>query len=108
MLQLFKSSWIMPNYNAKKFILLPKSRNVDTIEMYILIALENFKFKIISKVLSDILDSIMPIIISKDKKRLVQRRCIKDCITLPLSHLTCFRRKPLGETCHTSGYYKSI
>lgn len=56
--QLFISSWIMLNYNANTLILLPKVPNVDSIELFKLIALANFKLKIISKVIVDRLSPI--------------------------------------------------
>ncbi|KAI5408381.1 hypothetical protein KIW84_054274 [Lathyrus oleraceus] len=49
--KIFISSWIMPNYDGNTLILLPKVPNVDYIELFRPIALANFKFKIISKVL---------------------------------------------------------
>lgn len=53
----------MPNYNANTLILLHKVPNVDSIGLYRPIALANFKFKIISKVIEDRLSPIIPSII---------------------------------------------
>jgi len=65
-LEFFVNSWMMPNYNDNALILIPKTPNVDTISQYRPIALANFKYKIISKVLADRVASIMPTIISPE------------------------------------------
>lgn len=62
--KIFSSSWIMPNYDGNTLILLPKVPNVDSIELFRPISLANFKFKIISKVITDKLSPILPSIIS--------------------------------------------
>jgi len=48
-MQFFVSGWILPNYNANTLILIPKHQNVDCVEHHRPIAMENFKFKVISK-----------------------------------------------------------
>lgn len=78
--QFFNTSWILPNFNVNTLILILKSTNVDSIEMFIHVSLNNLKFKIISTVLADRMSSVMPIIISKEKKRFLKGRCIKDYI----------------------------
>lgn len=49
-LQFFNKSWMLPNFNANTLVLIPKSQNVDSVSQYMPIALENFKYKIISKI----------------------------------------------------------
>ncbi|MCI10561.1 RNA-directed DNA polymerase (Reverse transcriptase), partial [Trifolium medium] len=51
--EFFTTGWLMPNFNANTLILIPKSSNADTIDQYRPIAMANFKFKVISKVLTD-------------------------------------------------------
>lgn len=63
-LQFFVQSWIFPNLNSNVITLLPKFDVADKIENYRPIALANFQFKIISKVLADRLSLIAPKIIS--------------------------------------------
>jgi hypothetical protein len=65
-LEFFHSNWIMPNYNA------------DTISQFRPIAMANFKFKIISKILADRLAQILPDIISKQQRGFIKGRKIKD------------------------------
>jgi len=52
-MEFFKTGWLLPNYNANSLILIPKIYNTDNIDFFRPIALANFKFKIISKVLAD-------------------------------------------------------
>jgi len=59
-LEFFTTSWLLPNFNANTLILIPKNSNADTIEQFRPIAMANFKFKIISKVIVDWLATIMP------------------------------------------------
>jgi mannosylglycoprotein endo-beta-mannosidase len=65
-IEFFKHGWMMPNFNANCMILIPKTSNADKIEQFRPIAMANFKFKVISKVLGDRLAQIMPDLISKE------------------------------------------
>ncbi|KAE9601079.1 putative RNA-directed DNA polymerase [Lupinus albus] len=51
--QFFTQGWIHPNMNSNVVILIPKTSNTEQIEDYRPIALANFQFKIITKVLAD-------------------------------------------------------
>lgn len=63
-------------------ILLPKTKYENIIDKFRSIAMCNFKFKIITKILDDKLASFMPILISKEKKGFIRLIKIKDCICL--------------------------
>ena len=63
-------------------MLIPKTSNVDSVSKFIPIAFANFKFKVISKILADMLASLMPHIISKEQRGLIKGRNIKDNICL--------------------------
>lgn len=65
-LEFFTTSCILPNFNASTIMIL-KSSDADSIDKYMLIALANFKFKVISKILADRLATILPNIISKEQ-----------------------------------------
>lgn len=67
MLEFFITKCILPNFNSNSIMLIPKVDNADTVDQFRPIAMANFKFKILSKVLVDMLDSIMPTIISKEQ-----------------------------------------
>lgn len=60
----FTKDWILPNFNANTIILIPKVPDASSVGQYRPIALANFKFKIISKILADRLAPIMNNIIS--------------------------------------------
>jgi len=65
---------MMPNFNANTLILIPKTPNADTVSQCRPIALANFKYKIISKIIADRVATIMPSIISPGKKGFIQGR----------------------------------
>jgi len=48
----FVTGWILPNFNVNTLILIPKHPHVDNVDQYRLIAMTNFKFKVISKVIA--------------------------------------------------------
>jgi hypothetical protein len=56
--------------------------NADTINQFRQIVMANYKFKIISKILSDRLAVILPSIISKEQRGFVKGRQIRDFICL--------------------------
>jgi hypothetical protein len=87
----------MPNYNANTLILIPKTPNADSIDQFRPIALANFKFKIISKVLADDrLAQILPSIISKEQRGFVNGRNIEDCICLTSEAVNLLPKKAFG------------
>ncbi|KAK2416760.1 hypothetical protein QL285_039127 [Trifolium repens] len=94
--EFFTTGFLLPNFNANTLILIPKISNADKIEHYMPIALANFKFKIISKVLADRLAQVMPSFISKEQRGYIHGRNIKDCLCLAsevanLLHTKVFR-----------------
>jgi hypothetical protein len=95
-LQFFTSGWIMPNFNSNTLILVPKTQNADSIDQFRPIAMANFKFKIISKVLADRLAKIMPTLISKEQRGFIQGRNIKDCICLTSEAINLLHKKSFG------------
>lgn len=79
-LQFFKQGWILPNLNSNIITLIPKVPEAERIEQYRPIAMANFIFKIISKVLADRLASIAPKIITENQRGFAKGRVISDCI----------------------------
>lgn len=71
-------------------------KEVGYIEHYKPISLENFKFKIITKVPADRLVKVLPHIISKEQKGFRGGRSIRDCIVLTLEVANLLHRKTLG------------
>jgi len=94
--EFFTTGWLLPNYNANSIILIPKSPNADTIDQYRPIALANFKFKIITKVLADRLANILPNIISTEQRGFVKGRNIRDCIALTSEAVNLLDKRSFG------------
>jgi len=94
--QFFTSGWLLPGFNSNTIVLIPKDNNADTIEQYRPIALANFKFKIISKILADRLATILPNIISKEQRGFIRGRNIKDCIALTFEAINILDKKCFG------------
>ncbi|CAL0322191.1 unnamed protein product [Lupinus luteus] len=80
--QFFTQAWILPNLNSNLVVLIPKFPGADRIEDFRPIALANFQFKIITKVLADRLASIAPSIISPHQRGFIKGRSIHDCICI--------------------------
>ncbi|XP_058756625.1 uncharacterized protein LOC131629842 [Vicia villosa] len=78
----FLQSWIPSNYNTNTIVLNPKTNSAYSLNQFRPIALANFKYKIISKILADRLSSILPSLISPEQKGFIHGRNIKDCICL--------------------------
>lgn len=78
--QFFTQSWLTPNFNSNLVSLIPKFKGANKITDYRPIALTNFKFMIISKVLADRLEIVAPRICSILQKGFIKGRSILDCI----------------------------
>ncbi|CAI8583581.1 unnamed protein product [Vicia faba] len=59
-IQFFKTGWILPHYKSCTVMLIPKSKDAQTMNNYRPITLSNFKYKIISKIIADRISSILP------------------------------------------------
>ncbi|XP_058757179.1 uncharacterized protein LOC131630417 [Vicia villosa] len=81
-LQFFQHGEFISNFNVSKIILIPKSPEAQSMDMYRPIALSNFNAKIISKIIATMLSSMMPSLISKEQRGFIPGRHIKDCICI--------------------------
>jgi len=95
-LEFFTKDWIMPNFNANTIILIPKVADAINVGQYRPIALANFKFKIISKILEDRLAPIMNNIISLEQNGFVKGRNIKDGICITSEAINHLHKKSLA------------
>jgi len=95
-LQFFVSGWFLPNYNANTLILIPKIPNADIVEHYRPIAMANFKFKVISKIIADRLACILLSIDSNNQKDFIKGRNIKDCLCLASEVINILDKKAFG------------
>ncbi|GAU16832.1 hypothetical protein TSUD_367790 [Trifolium subterraneum] len=95
-MQFFTSGWIMPNFNSNTPVLIPKTDHADSVNDYRPIAMANFKFKLISKIIADRLSSIMPAITSIQQRGFIKGRSIKDCICLTSEAINMLHNKSFG------------
>ncbi|XP_019447216.1 PREDICTED: uncharacterized protein LOC109350434 [Lupinus angustifolius] len=89
--------WLLKNLNSNSVILVQKVNGADKIEDYRPIALANFQFKIITKILADRLATIAPKIISKQQRGFIKDRQIKDCICLASEAINMLDHKVFGS-----------
>ncbi|XP_019430036.1 PREDICTED: uncharacterized protein LOC109337512 [Lupinus angustifolius] len=92
----FTQGWILPNLNSNNLILIPKFPSADKIEDFRPIALANFQFKIITKVLADRLAKIAHKIISQHQRGFIKDRHIHDCICIASEANNLLDHKTLG------------
>jgi hypothetical protein len=95
-LEFFTANWILPGFNSNIIALLPKTPDASSIVQYRPIAMANFKFKIISKVIADRLASIMPTLISEEQKGFIHGRNIKECLCIASEAANLLHNKTIG------------
>ena len=95
-LEFFSSGWILPGFNSNIIAILPKTNDVVSINQYRPIAMANFKFKVISKVLADRLAVIMPSIVSQEQMGFIHDRNIKDCLCIASEAANLLHNKAYG------------
>jgi hypothetical protein len=95
-LQFFTSGWILPNMNSNIIALIPKVNNADRVEQFRPIAMANFKFKIITKIIADRLAQVLPSLISKEQRGFVNGRQLKDCVCLTSEAINLLHNKSYG------------
>jgi len=92
----FTTSWILPHFNSNNIVLIPKTNHADQVSHYRPIAIANFKFKIISKILADRLSTFMPTITSVQQRDFIKGRSIKGCICLTSEAINILHKKTFG------------
>ncbi|KAK9911453.1 hypothetical protein M0R45_035362 [Rubus argutus] len=78
----FDSGFILPHFNSNLLILIPKKDEADNISDYRPIALANFVFKLITKIIADRLGKVAARIISPNQSAFLKGRSIVDPIIL--------------------------
>ncbi|KAL6189533.1 hypothetical protein ACLB2K_040921 [Fragaria x ananassa] len=78
--QFFMQNWLLPNINCNFLVLLPKVQDAHEITQFRPIALANFLFKIIPKILASRLGPIAARIISPEQGAFIPGRRITSCI----------------------------
>lgn len=97
-LEFFKTGWLMLDFNANTLILIPKVPGVNSIHQFNPIAMANFKFKMIYKILTYILVGLMPTLISFEQRGFIQGRNIKGCVCLASEVINIMHHKSFVGT----------
>ena len=92
----FLHNYIMPNLNSNLLILIPKVPGADKLDNFRPIALANFQFKIITKILADRLGLIAAKIISPNQRGFIPGRHIHDCIMTASEAVNLLHKKAYG------------
>jgi len=92
----FQHNYIMPNLNSNLLILIPKVHGADKLNNFRPIALANFQFKLITKILADRLGVIASKIISIHQRGFIPGRHIHDCIMTASEAVNLLHKKAYG------------
>jgi len=84
------------NFNSNVIVLIPKIPGAKSMGDYRPIALANFQFKIITKILADRLACITSRIISTEQRGFVRDRNISDCVILAFEAINCLEKNQYG------------
>lgn len=87
----------MPNLNSNLVVVIPKAPNAERIVDYRPIALANFQFKVITKVIADRLAIIAPKVISIQQRGFIKGRQISDCICTTSEAINMLDYKAFGR-----------
>ncbi|CAN6545200.1 unnamed protein product [Malus baccata var. baccata] len=94
--QFFQSNWLYPNTNSNFLVLIPKVEDAISMTHFRPIALANFLFKIIPKILAVRLSHVVQRIISPHQAAFIPGRRITDCIGLVSECFNVLDKKTRG------------
>lgn len=94
--QFFQSNWLYPNANSNFLVLIPKVEDAISMTHFRPIALANFLFKIIPKILAVRLSHVVQRIISPHQAAFIPGRRITDCIGLVSECFNVLDKKTRG------------
>ncbi|CAN6572428.1 unnamed protein product [Malus baccata var. baccata] len=94
--QFFQSNWLYPNANSNFLVLIPKVEDAISMIHFRPIALANFLFKIIPKILAVRLSHVVQRIISPHQAAFIPGRRITDCIGLVSECFNVLDKKTRG------------
>lgn len=95
-LQFFPQSLLLPNMISNLVALIAKHPGAGSIDMYRPIALANYQFKIITKVMADRLANVAPKILSENQRGFIKGRSINDCICITSEAINLLDKKVFG------------
>jgi len=94
--EFFHEGLLPNNINSNLIVLIPKVPGANSMGDYRPIALANFQFKIIIKILADRLASITSRIISIEQRGFVRDRNISDCVILAFEAINSLDKNQFG------------
>ncbi|XP_039690616.1 uncharacterized protein [Medicago truncatula] len=94
--EFFLGGELPPNINSNMIVLIPKIPGPKAMGNYRPIALANFKFKIVTKILADRLASITSRIISIEQPGFVYDRNISECIIIASEAINSLEKRQYG------------
>ncbi|KAM0989503.1 hypothetical protein ACFX15_012919 [Malus domestica] len=92
----FKHGLVLPHFNSNMIVLIPKVPNADSVSQMRPIALANFSFKIITKIIADRLGPITSRIISPQQSAFTKGLSISDSIILTSECMNLLDAKCFG------------
>ncbi|XP_024178170.1 uncharacterized protein LOC112184116 [Rosa chinensis] len=93
----FDNGFILPHFNSSLIILVPKKDEADSISNFSPIALANFTFKVITKILANRLGLVASRIVSSNQSGFIKGRSIADPIILTSECVNLLDRKNKWE-----------
>jgi len=87
---------VLPNINSNMIVLIPKTSGARPMGDYCPIALANFQFKIITKIVADRLACITSRIISVEQRGFVRDRSIVECVIIASEALNILDKRQYG------------
>jgi len=94
--EFFTTGVLPPNINSNMLVLIPKITGAQAMGNFRPIALANFQFKIVTKILADILSIITMRIISPEQRGFIRDRSISDCIIIALETVNMIDKRQFG------------
>lgn len=92
----FISGQLAPNINSNLIVLIPKVPGARVMGDYRPIALDNFQFKIVTKIIADRLASITTRIISVEQRGFIRDRNISECVILASEAINLLEKRQYG------------
>lgn len=92
-LELFHFGWILHGFNTNTIVLIPKIKCVDTLDQFRPIVISNFKFKLISKTIVDILVALMSYLVTHEQQGFIMGDIFMTILVYLQNQLICWTLK---------------
>jgi hypothetical protein len=94
--EFFLGGTLPPNFNSNLIVLIPKTQGAGCMGDFRPIALANFQFKIVTKIVADRLAVITSRIISIEQRGFIRDRNISDCVILASEAINSIDKRQYG------------